>query len=1504
MSIPVTAQAKRYLLAGLGMAALMFGGYKVYLSLSLGVGVQTFTYTGPAFNLPDCHAKGYTTQCVQGGFNNISVTFGGIAAGYTGTLHYTDIVAWSARSDQVGVNVDSSSTFTDPRDTFVLYKGAITEWGFYAGIYPTQSLASNGPVPGGNGDNAGSSTGVGFNTTSSGSWTNSTILGPPCYKPGGVSCGNPIDIGTGNKYEQVLDYETAGQNKLSLIRYYNSMVAPDTYAVSLGANWRTNYDRYLHIINPAAIYGVAAERPDGGVITFSSNAGIYTPDSDIDMTLTVSGSTWTLTDQNDIVETYTQSGSKATLNSIKQRNKYTQALTYTGGGQIAFVSDSYNRHLTLGYSSGLLSTVSTPEFTSGLTYSYVAYTSASTNLLSTVSYNTSPTTHQTYLYENFNYPFALTGITDENGNRYATWGYDSKGRGILSQLSGAVNYTSVYYNDTTGNRVVKGPLGIVETYKFATLQGVPKVKEIDRAANSPVVAASETFAYDSNGYRNSLTDWNSNITSWVNNSRGLPTQISFVSNTSNKQITNITYDFWYPHLKHTVQANALNEGFTYSSSGNLLTDTLTDKSSQSVPYTTNGQTRTTTYTYNGTGQVLTVQLPRTDVTAKTTYAYTGGTLTSITDALSHVWNIKTATAGGRPKKVLDPNSVLTTYAYKTVREWPTSSVISTSAGTLTTTLRYDSAGNLTRTTLPDSSYLDYTYDGARRITTVLNRLNQTQGITYDSAGNVTQSVWKDASSVTKRQHTATYDALGEKLTDVGGQSQSTAFTYDKNGNVLTITDPLSHVTTQTFDQLNRLSTHKDAATDLSSIKYDSHSRPLSITDPKSNVTSYVYNGFGDTIQQTSPDTLTTTYFYDPDSNLIGKNETGINFSSASYDALDRILTRTYPADATLNVAFSYDQASHGKSTGRLTSVVDAAGSLSQSFEDRGLLTSSIRTMSSGTYTTGYTYESAGRYSSITYASAGWVIGYGRDNMGQITSVTATQPGHTAVNLATSVAHLPFGPLSALTWGNGVTDVRTFDLDYRMTSITDHGASNIQYLSYGYDADNNVHTITDNVTPANNQTITWDVLDRMKSVTGAFAVSSITYDSNSNRLTYGPGTSYTVPSGSDLMSLAGTSAIGYTSTGNISSIGANTTFAYSKANRMASATVSGTTSTYTYDAFGQRLKVKVGGGTAVPFSYDQARHLLSEINSGTETDYAYIDDMPLSAIQPTAATISALHTDLIGTVQRATDSTKTINWTGNYQPFGAVSPTTTITMNQRYPGMYKDATGFNHNDFRDYIQSYGRHPEADSIDKRIAPFGNLYVYANNNPLKYTDRLGLLPEPLEIAAGAALGGYIGYNTQAGKGLGRELKGLAVGAGAGIVASFVTPALSEAAANGAARALALSPAPATAVGALTFMGTNATIAGGSTAGLNYWTGEPYLSNDVGYSALVAGFAPLFSFEALGIGGGLVLDTSTGARVALSVNTGVFGTIGTLADRAQRDNIVGAAHPALSAACQVSNP
>jgi RHS repeat-associated protein len=866
------------------------------------------------------------------------------------------------------------------------------------------------------------------------------------------------------------------------------------------------------------------------------------------------------------------------------------------------------------------------------------------------------------------------------------------------------------------------------------LNNLPKLTEIDRAANSPVASATTTIRYDSSGYLNSRTDWNGNNTSWVNNSHGLPTQISYASNTTNSQVSNLTYDVSWPRLPHTISTNGLNANFTYDSSGNMLTRKLTDTTSTTLPYSTNGQTRTWTYTYTGTGQMLTAQLPRNDVTAKTTYAYTSGTLTSITDALSHVTTITEAQGGGLPTKIRDPNSIFTTLSYNN-RNWMTSSVIATSAGNLTTSFTYDSAGNLTKTTLPDNSYLSYAYDNAHRLTTITNALSETQNLTLDAMGNVTQNLWKDASSNTKYKHTATFDALGEMLTSVDGQGNSTSFTYDKNSNTLTITDPLNHVTTQTFDSLDRLSTYKNAENDSSSIQYDSHSHPLTVKDGKGNSTAYVYDGFGDTIQQNSPDSLKTILYYDADYNITGVNQSGINYSSATYDARDRQATRTYSNDASLNVSIYYDSSGHGFGVGHMTGGTDATGSFSRNYDERGNITSDAKTINSKTWTSSYTYDSAGRLSSITYASSGWVIGYGRDSAGQIQYVSATQPGHAAVNLAKTIIHMPFGPASSWTYGNGVTDTRTFDKAYRMAGVRDTGTSDIQYLSYGYDAASNVTSITDNVSAANDQTLTYDRIDRLKSATGVYGtVSSITYDSNSNRKTYGAST-YTTPGLNDRMSNAAGSAITYTSTGNINGIGANS-MTYNQANQMATATVSGTTSNYYYDAFGQRLKIKIPGSAYAVDIFNLDGAMQSETNGGTETDYAYFDGIPLSVIQPGAATISALHTDNIATIQRATNAAKTIVWTGNYEPFGAVTPTSTITQNQRFLNNYADNTGYYHNGFRDRNPNSttggGRFLRPDPMGIWVGPTSlNPYAYLNNNPFKWTDVFGLDPIYLDPA-----------------------------------------------------------------------------------------------------------------------------------------------------------------------------
>ena len=135
------------------------------------------------------------------------------------------------------------------------------------------------------------------------------------------------------------------------------------------------------------------------------------------------------------------------------------------------------------------------------------------------------------------------------------------------------------------------------------------------------------------------------------------------------------------------------------------------------------------------------------------------------------------------------------------------------------------------------------------------------------------------------------------------------------------------------------------------------------------------------------------------------------------------------------------------------------------------------------------------------------------------------------------------------------------------------------------------------------------------------------------------------------------------------------------------------------------------------------HLLTESSHAAtvETDYAYMGGMPLAAIQPAAATISALHTDNIGTVQRATNAAKTIVWTGNYTPAAPVTPTTSITMNLRLLGQYADGTSYNHNGFRDLAPSvFPGYIQSDPLG--IAPWlqspsqgPNTYPSANGNPI---------------------------------------------------------------------------------------------------------------------------------------------------------------------------------------------
>lgn len=749
--------------------------------------------------------------------------------------------------------------------------------------------------------------------------------------PGACIVGDPINLGTGSLFERVIDFETAGASRLRFVRYYNS-VATKADVSSLGKNWRSTFDRQIRVLSPTS---VRAERENGRVILFTLAAGSWASDRDVDIRLTKSGSTWSLVDQYDTVEVYNSiTETQAILASIRFRNGYTQTVQYGPQGQIDSVTDSFSRSLRFTYQNGLLHTITTPE-NLVLTYSYTSSGQASgtSDRLAAVGYSTSPPTRQSYLYENGGFPFALTGTTDENGNRHSSWTYDSSGRATSSQHTGGVDLIRISYNDTDGSRTVTNALGQQTVYKFTTLQGVPKIAEINMLASSTISAATQRFTYDSNGYTASRTDWKGTTTAYVNDALGQPTRITEASGTPQQRTTAISYHSTF-HLPVEIVEPGLTTKFTYDSSGNLLTRTETDTTSGTVPYATRNSSRMWTYTW-ANGLLTSVKGPRTDVSETTKFTYdSSGTLTEVENALGHKLRVTKHTPGGYPQTIVDANGVQVDLAYD-ARMRLLSRTLVTASKSFATRYSYDPAGNLLTTTLSDGAALTNTRDAAYRVTGVTDLLQQTVGYSLDALGNPMRISVADANARVQRVRTATFDALGRQSTDVGAANQTTRFTYDANGNPLTITDPRSGVTRQEFDALNRRARITDPAGGITLITYDEHDRPLTVTDPNGGVTRYTYDGFGNLIQRISPDTGTTIYRYDVAGNLTQKVDATGATANYSYDALGRIIATRYPGNGAEDVTYTYDETGYGFSVGRLTTVRDPAGTLHRHYDERG-----------------------------------------------------------------------------------------------------------------------------------------------------------------------------------------------------------------------------------------------------------------------------------------------------------------------------------------------------------------------------------------------------------------------------------------------------------------------------------------------------------------------------------------------------------------------------------------
>jgi YD repeat-containing protein len=607
----------------------------------------------------------------------------------------------------------------------------------------------------------------------------------PCTDSGQASApavGNPIDVTHGVKQETAVDYSNAS-GTLRFVRTYRSdarqwehnysTIAADLNESSTGAGCRWGQgigQRGWHCF-PYAKRGRANDvllHRNGRPIFFGTSTDLSpAPDVNDRVTLRYDGSgqrngLQVVNGRTDAIEIYDRDGhliSSTARSGLVTTYAYSDSTTppeiAKKPGLLIAVTDHYGKSLQFAYDDAHhLIKMTDPE---GQIFQYIYQA----GILSKVIYPDGK--QRIYLYgelentSNITQPYALTGVIDENGGRYATFKYDDRGRAISTEHAGGVGKFTLsfpYYYQTN----VTDPLGTMRRYSHAQWLGVYRNIGVSVPNEAGTGSDQTSIGYDENANLNFYRDFDWKDTSYTYDlTRNLETKRVEAVNSSAERIVSTE---WHPtfRLPARIAEPKRITTYTYDGGGNELTRSVQatndPNGARGFTATPIGAPQVATNTYDALGHLLTVDGPRTDVNDVTTYTYdTEGNLTRVTNALNQVTTFSNYDAHGRPGTITDPNGLATQFAYSS-RGWLTS----VTNGSETTSYEYDGVGQMTRATMHDGSYVSYSYDGAHRLTSITNNLGNSVIYTLDNAGNRVNEQTKDVNGVLARQISRVYNA--------------------------------------------------------------------------------------------------------------------------------------------------------------------------------------------------------------------------------------------------------------------------------------------------------------------------------------------------------------------------------------------------------------------------------------------------------------------------------------------------------------------------------------------------------------------------------------------------------------------------------------------------------------------------------------------------------------------------------------------------------------------------
>jgi len=815
---------------------------------------------------------------------------------------------------------------------------------------------------------------------------------------------------------------------------------------------------------------------------------------------------------------------------------------------------------------------------------------------------------------------------------------------------------------------------------------------------------------------------------------------------------------------------------------------------------------TTTYTYDETGQALSMTDPRHNTT-NYSYAdsYTTGTppgstnafLTQVTypptNGVAHIENFSYGWPDGQLTLSKDQNGQPTTYTYN------------------------DPLDRLTQTSYPDGGVTTLAYNDTPPMPTVTTskKLNSSQTVVSvaveDGLGHVTETELTSDPQGTVytvraydgpgRVYTATtpyrttgdstygttiygYDALNRATSVVDADGSNSTVTTKYCGSSTLVTDEAGRWRRSTTDGLGRLvEVDEPNSTTATVTACPAGGDPIWATtygyDPLDDLTSVVQGGsrnrsFGfDSVKRlassTNPETGTVTYGYDANSNVVTKTDARNITTTYAYDALNRPTGMTY-SNSDPSVAYNYDQATCvGQSPcyniGHRTTMTDAGGTGTLSYDQMGREWGEQRTTNNVTKTTTYTYDLAGDLATLTYPS-GRTITYTYDSAARPSDAqdvansinyATGSCANGAANPSSGACYAPQGAVSQLQ--NGTNLVSTYIYNDRLqpcwmyattgtalltnTACTaaDPGPGNILDLKYGFNfgsGDNgDVTSIANNRDTTRSQSFTYDQVNRILSGQTSTTTGSncwgegYSYDQWANLQSVGYVSGYTGCAQEGTWSVTATadnqlpsSAATYDAAGNTLNDNFNIYQWNAESEIKSAAGVN-----YTYDGDGDRLEKSSGK----IYWYGAGTEILdeSDLSGNFTNEYVFFGGKRIAMRNVSSGTIDYYAEDMLGSSRTIVQAGQTsVCYDADFYPFGGERDVTVSCMpNYKFEGKERDSETEN-DDFgaRYYSWRVGRWLSADwSAVPVPVPYANLtnpqtlnlYAMVHDNPETFAD-----------------------------------------------------------------------------------------------------------------------------------------------------------------------------------------